>query len=170
LRDWRLAAIVRARSGFPMDIADTENLLGLSFDDAPRPNLVAGVPLWMADGNAAGGRRLNPAAFLLSSTSLQGNLGRDAIRGFGFSQADLAIEREFAMGERSWMEVRLGAYNALNRPAFGDPVGYLDSPFFGVATTALNSMLGLGTPHSGLAPALQVGGARCLQIMVRVRF
>ncbi len=169
-RDWRLAAIVRARSGFPVGVAGSENLLGLSFDDAPRPDLVAGVPLWIADGNAPAGRRLNPAAFAQPGSSPQGNLGRNAIGGFGYSQADVALEREFAIGEASRMEMRLDAYNALNRPAFGDPVGYLDSPFFGVASSALNSMMGMGSPHSGLAPALQTGGARCLQLTVRVRF
>jgi hypothetical protein len=170
LRNWRLAAILRARSGFPLDVEGSENLLGLGFDDAPRPNRVLGVPLWTADGYAPGGRRLNRAAFALSSASLQGNLGRNAIRGFGFSQADLELEREFALAEASRLEVGLGAYNALNRPAFGDPAGYLNNPFFGVATTSLNSMLGMGSPHSGLAPALQAGGARSLQITVRVRF
>jgi hypothetical protein len=168
--DWRLAAILRARSGFPMDIAGTENLLGLSFDDAPRPDLVSGVPLWIADSSAPEGRRLNPAAFALPSASLQGNLGRDAVRGFGFGQADLSLGREFTLGETSRLEVRASASNALNRPAFGNPIGYLNSPLFGVATTSLNSMLGMGTPHSGLAPALQIGGARCVQMTVRVRF
>jgi hypothetical protein len=168
--NWRLAAIARARSAFPLDVAGAENLLGLSFDDAPRPNLLPGVPLWIADAQVAGGRRLNPSAFALSSTSLQGNLGRDAIRGFGMSQTDLALEREFTLGEASRVALRMDAYNALNHPAFADPVGYLDSPFFGVPANALNSMLGLGTPHSGLAPALQIGGPRCLQVSVSVRF
>jgi RNA polymerase sigma factor (sigma-70 family) len=170
LKNWRLEAIVRARSRFPLDVAGSENLLGLGFDDAPRPDRVAGVPLWIANGNAPGGRRLNPAAFTLPSARVQGNLGRGAIRGFGFGQADLALQREFTLAEASRMEVSLGAYSALNRPAFGDPVGYLNSPFFGVSSTALNSMLGMGTPYSGLAPALQAGGARCLQIAARVRF
>lgn len=170
LKNWRLSAIARARSGFPLEILASENLLGLGFDDAPRPNLVPGVPLWIGDANAPGGTRLNPAAFATAAGSLQGNLGRNVLRGFGFSQADLALQREFGLGESRRLELRLGAYNALNRPAFGDPVGYLDSPFFGTAATSLNSMLGLGTPHSGLAPALQVGGSRCLQMTIRVRF
>ncbi len=170
LKNWRLTAIVRARSAFPLDVEGSENLLGLSFDDAPRPNREPGAPPWIADANAPGGRRLNRAAFALPPVAMQGNLGRNAIRGFGFSQADVALEREFALAESSWLEVGLGIYNALNRPAFGDPDGYLNSPFFGVSTTALSSMLGMGTPHSGLAPALQAGGARCLQIAVRVRF
>src|SRR5262249_27434323 len=59
---WELSAMLRARSGFPIDILTTENLLGLGFDDLKRPDLVAGVPIWIP-ASSIGGRALNPAAF-----------------------------------------------------------------------------------------------------------
>lgn len=169
-KQWKVAAIARARSGFPIDVLTSENLLGLSFDDATRPDLVAGVPVWTADANAFGGRRLNPAAFAVPAGTLQGNLGRNAITGFGFSQVDLAASRQFALRERWHLEVRADAYNALNHAMPGDPVPYLDSPLFGVSSAGLNSVLGMGSPHSGLAPSLQMGGSRTLQFTIRLSF
>jgi hypothetical protein len=62
LRNWDLSAMVRARTGFPIDVLTTQNFLGLGFDDITRPNIVPGVPLWLPSADL-GGRRLNPAAF-----------------------------------------------------------------------------------------------------------
>ena len=168
-RGWKVAA-ARARSGFPIDVLTSENLLGLSFDDATRPNVVAGAPIWIADGHVAGGRRLNPAAFVAPVGSLQGNLGRNAIAGFGFSQVDMARLREFPLGDRWHLNLRADGYNALNRRMPGDPVPYLDSPLFGVSNAALNAVLGTGSPHSGLAPSLQMGSPRTLQFTARFSF
>jgi hypothetical protein len=68
------------------------------------------------------------------------------------------------------VELRLAAFNVTNHAQFGDPVRFLSSPLFGQSTSMLNLMLGSGTPHSGIAPAFQIGGPRVLQITVRFRF
>jgi hypothetical protein len=169
-KNWRVAAIARARSGFPIDVLAAENLLGLSFDDATRPDLVAGVPRWLADPHVLGGHRLNPAAFSTPVGTLQGNLGRNAIAGFGFYQLDLGVSRGFALAGRWRLDLRADAYNALNHAMPGDPIPYLDSPLFGVANAGLNAVLGAGSPHSGLAPSLQMGSPRNLQFTVRFSF
>jgi hypothetical protein len=162
-RRWTLSTLLSARSGFPIDVLSSENFLGLSFDDFKRPNLVPGVPLWIQG-------RLNPAAFTIPAGSQQGNLGRNAIAGFGLGQVDLALSREFAVREESAIELRIEAFNVANHPQFGDPVRYLDSPLFGQSASMLNLMLGSGTPHSGIAPAFQVGAPRILQITARFRW
>jgi hypothetical protein len=167
-RNWELSAMLRARTGFPIDIQTAQNFLGLGFDDIIRPNLVPGVPLWLPSATL-GGRRLNPAAFSLPQ-SIQGNLGRDAISGFGMSQLDLAMQRRVAFSERMELVMRVEAYNALNHVNPADPVRFLDSPFFGTPTSLLNLMLGSGTARSGLAPAFQPGGPRSLEISLRLRF
>jgi hypothetical protein len=167
-KNWSLATIGRARSGFPIDVLSGENLLGLSFDDAPRPDRVPGAPIWIA--SAAGGRALNPAAFSAPAGVLQGNLGRNSIAGFGFYQVDLAVSRDFPFRERCRLSLRADAYNTLNHPMPGDPVPYLDSPQFGTSIAGLNDVLGMGSPHSGLAPSLQMGSPRTLQFSARLSF
>jgi hypothetical protein len=122
------------------------------------------------DASAPGKRRLNPAAFAVASGAQQGGLGRDSIRGFGLGQIDFALSRDFAVREDSVAGFSLEVFNLTNHAQFGDPVRFLSSPLFGQSTSMLNLMLGSGTPHSGVAPALQTGGPRVLQISVRFRF
>jgi hypothetical protein len=168
IRHWEASAMLRARTGFPIDVQTAQNFLGLGFDDITRPDVVPGVPLWLPAASL-GGRRLNPAAFAVPS-GIQGDLGRNAIRGFGMSQLDLAVERRFSVLERAELLLRVEAYNALNHVNPADPVRFLDSPFFGTAPSLLNLMLGSGTARSGLAPAFQIGGPRMLEISLRLRF
>jgi hypothetical protein len=168
LRNWTLSTMIRARSGFPIDVLQEENFLGLGFDDITRPDLAPGVRLWLP-APVLGGRALNPAAFS-RPTGIQGDLGRNAITGFGMAQFDLAVAREFHFADGVEFRLRLDVYNALNHTNPADPVRFLDSPFFGTSTSLLNQMLGSGTPRSGLAPAFQIGGQRVLQLSVQARF
>jgi Carboxypeptidase regulatory-like domain/TonB dependent receptor len=168
-KGFRLSTAFRARTGFPIDVLSAENLLGLGFDNITRPDLLTGAPLWLADPGAPNGRRLNRAAFT-APAGVQGNLGRNAIAGFGTWQIDASLSRRFVLTERLGLELRADAYNATNHPAFGDPVRYLDSPLFGESASHLNMMLGRGSPRSGLAPLLQVGGPRTMQVGLRLTF
>jgi len=52
---------------------------------AVRPDLLPSVALYLQDGTVAGGRRFNPAAFLVPIEERQGSLGRNALRGFPVS-------------------------------------------------------------------------------------
>lgn len=169
LDGWRVHGFVRARSAFPVDVLATENDLGLGYDNAPRPDLVPGLPIWIDDPSAGGGRRLNPAAFRLR-TDGQGNLPRNSIRGFGFSQVDLAADRRVALRDNLTLNLRLEAFNLLNQATFGDPVRFLNTPYFGRSFGSVASMLGRGSPNSGLAPALQIGGPRTVQVQLQLRF
>lgn len=159
---WSLSGILRSRTAFPLDIVSQQNPFGLSFDNQ-RPDLNPTVPLWI-------GGRLNPSAFLPAPSGRQGNLGRNAIRGFGLTQVDLALARQFAIGENVSTSFRIEAYNVTNRSFFGDPVRFLSHPLFGQSVSHTNLMLGSGRAHSGLTPALQSGGPRSLQLRIDFRF
>jgi hypothetical protein len=170
LKGWALDAMARARTGFPITVLESDEYQGLTLMNAFRPNLALAQPLWLADPNSAGGRRLNPAAFVEAPAGTQGILGRNAIAGFGMWQADLALRRQFAFRDRYKLLLRLEAFNALNHPSFADPVRYLNSPVFGQSVSMLNLMLGTGSPGSGLSPVLQTGAPRQLQIGVKFEF
>jgi hypothetical protein len=170
LKRWRAEAIFRARSGFPVTVLESEQYTGIAFINSFRPNFLGGNPVWIADASAPGGERLNPAAFATVATGVQGNLGRNSIAGFGMSQVDAAIGREFRWRDRFSLDLRLDAFNALNHANFGDPVKYMDSPLFGQSTSMLNLSLGTGSPGSGLAPLFESGGPRMFQGTVRFRF
>jgi hypothetical protein len=170
LKGWAIDGIFRARTGFPVTILQAEEYQGIALMNAFRPNLVFGQPLWLADPGSPGGRRLNPAAFASTAVAKQGTLGRNAFNGFGASQIDLAVRREFRFSDRLRLTLRIEAFNALNQASFADPIRYLNSPVFGQATSMLNLMLGTGSPGSGLAPILQTGGPRSLQAAVKFQF
>ena len=162
--------MLRARTGFPITVLQDEQYVGIALANAFRPDLVAGEPVWIADSNAPGGRYINPSAFRSTPVSHQGNLGRNTITGFGMSQVDLAVRREFRLGERRTLQFRMEAFNGLNEANFADPVRFMSSPMFGRSTSMLNLMLGSGSPGSGLAPILETGGARSFQATLRFYF
>ena len=175
LRDWELDGTFRARSGFPINVLDSDQFQGISYENVYRPNRVGNTPLWISDSLAPGGRRINPAAFQALpldpyGNGAQGNLGRNALTGFGMTQLDLAIQRDFVLREQRSLQIRMEAYNALNHPNFADPVPFLTSPIFGQSNSMLNLMLGTGSPGSGLAPIFQAGGARSVRFVFRFRF
>ncbi|MBI1792092.1 MAG: TonB-dependent receptor [Acidobacteria bacterium] len=167
---WSMDGILHARTGFPIQVLNAEHNLGVNLANAFRPDRVAGEVLWMVDPAAPGGRRLNRSAFHVRPGLAQGNLGRNAIAGFGMLQLDLALQREWALRERRSLLVRVEALNAMNHANLADPLGILASPLFGESPSMLNLMLGTGSPGSGLSPALQIGGARSVQLAFRFRF
>jgi hypothetical protein len=167
---WSANAILRARTGFPITVLENEEYSGITLTNAFRPLLLLGPQLWLTDPAAPGGRRLNPAAFQLMPTGQQGDLGRNAIGGFGMAQLDLAVSREFRLHGKLALEFRVDAFNAFNHASFADPVRYLDNPLFGQSASMLNMMLGTGSPGSGLSPLLGSGGPRMVQVDLRLHF
>jgi len=80
------------------------------------------------------------------------------------------LHRQFRVSDHLGLDARLEGFNALNHSNFGDPMRYLASPLFGQAGSMLNLMMGNGSPNSGLAPALQIGGPRSVQLALRLTF
>ena len=135
-----------------------------------RPDLLPGAPLWIADPNVADGKRINPAAFSNPVGTLQGNLGRNAVNGFGASQVDVSLRRQFKLYERLLLQTRADFFNIFNHPNFGPPTNYLSSPLFGQSTQMLGLSLGSGGDSGGLNPLYQIGGPRSAQLALKLVF
>jgi hypothetical protein len=128
-----------------------------------RPNVVPGVPFFLDQPNAPGGKLINPAAFSTPMpATAQGNLGRNALRGFGATQWHLTLHRQFRVTERLALHARSDFFSILNHPNFGNPISFLTSPQFGQATQMLASYLGAGGQSGGLNPLYQIGGPRSI--------
>jgi hypothetical protein len=169
LRDWSLDAIFRARTATPVNVLETTGIFIGDLFEARRPDLIGGVPIYLDDPRAPGGRRFNPSAFR-PVTGRQGTLGRNALRGFRLSQLDLAVRRQFTLSEHTRLQLRAEVFNVFNHPNFGDPVGDLGSRLFGLSTQTLARSLGTGGVNGGLSPLYQVGGPRSVQLAVRLGF
>ncbi|MBS1828566.1 MAG: TonB-dependent receptor [Acidobacteria bacterium] len=170
LRGWSLDGIARARTGFPIQIQSAEHTIGIGLANAFRPTVKPWARVWLDDASAPGGRRLNRDAFVSLGELVQGSLGRNALSGFGMHQIDAALRREFRVSDHSVLHFRVEAFNMLNHPNFADPVRFLSSPLFGESPSMLSLMLGTGSPGSGLTPVFQTGGARSLQMVLRLRW
>jgi len=168
LRNWSINTVLSARTATPVDVTSSRNV-GFGFI-ALRPDLVNGVPLYITDPTVAGGRRINPAAFAVSTASRQGTLGRNSLRGFPFWQLDFALSRQLSLSERTKLQLKAEFFNILNHPNFADPDSNLTSATFGQSTQMLGSSLGSSLILSGLNPAYQIGGPRSIQLSLRLVF
>ena len=167
LEHWGLDLRLSARSALPVDIFYNTAFLpnGLQIDT--RPDLVSGVPIYLHDGGAPGGRLINYNAFT-APAGTDGNAPRNFVRGFAAWQADLAIRREFPLHESLKLQFRAESFNVLNHPSFDlvNPAYFLviGPSMFGRANSTLNNSLG------GLNPLYQTGGPRSLQLALRLLF
>jgi hypothetical protein len=171
--NWSTDSIIYVRTAPPVNVVTGSDpfagfLSGAS--SVQRPNLVPGVPLWIGDPNVAGGREINPAAFSIPSGPVQGDLGRNALRGFDATEVDLTLRRQFQLWERLALQARADFFNIFNHPNFGSPINYLSSPQFGQSTQMLGTSLGSGGANSGLNPLYQVGGPRSVQMALKLLF
>jgi hypothetical protein len=165
LNGWGIDDRLSTRSAFPITLAGNEvtdpatgNIVegGLNF--------VAGQPIYVRGSQYPGGRAINKSAFSLPATGIVGNAPRNFVRGFGITQLNMAVRREFPLHDALKLQFRAEAFNILNHPMFGyvDPV-YTDATF-GQATKMLNESLGT------MSSQYQQGGARSMQFALKVRF
>jgi hypothetical protein len=182
LHNWSVDVIATARSATPVNVSMQRDLgPGIGIVSA-RPDLILGVPLYLDDLTAPGGKRFNRTPvmtatgqrqigpFLIPTAQRQGTLGRNALRGFSVYQVDLALRRQFRLTERVNLQFRAEAFNLFNNPNFGDPLGDLSTPLFGESIQSFGRSLGSGGTGGGLSPIYQVGGSRSLQLALRLQF
>src|SRR5581483_5836769 len=159
--------ILTAQSGLPINITIRRDIGFGTYDF--RPDVVAGIPIWINDSNVGGGRRINGAAVAIPSAPVQGNLGRNVLRGFPLEQVDLSLRRSFSLTSGAALTFRADFFNALNQPNFSNPVSVLGSGLFGISTaTVANSEVGGGA--FGLNSIYNIGGPRNIQLSLKLRF
>jgi hypothetical protein len=169
LGDWSLDSFVLARSAPPVDVLGAIfNAAGVTL--ANRPNINPGAPLELFGPQYPGGKIFSRAAFTAAPAGQQGDLGRNALRGFGASQADVALQRQFHLTENVRLRFRAEFFNILNHPNFGSPTNVLTSPLFGRSTQTLANSLGSGGANGGLNPLYQIGGPRSIQLALKLQF
>ena len=132
--NWTVAGIFTAQSGSPFTVAllpevDNSNTgraaLGFGMND--RPNL-AGDP---ARPNRSATAWFNTTSFSLPPYGSFGNAGRNILDGPGFQNLNLALLKQASLNEDLDMQIRLEAFNVLNRVNLGLPDAFLGSPTFG---------------------------------------
>jgi hypothetical protein len=160
---WGLDARVMARSAFPVTLQGaflTDPVTSQSYYG--NVNIVPNQPFYLYGSQYPGGRSLNADAFSIPAGQDQGDAGRNFLRGFGAAQENLAVRREFKLGESLRLEFRAETFNFLNHPNFGSIDVGLEDATFGQALSMLNQSLGT------MAPQYQQGGPRSMQFALRL--
>jgi len=190
LGGWSLQNTIQARSAPPVDVVDLSlGQLPNGFQANVRPDLVQGIPLYLFGPQYPGGKILNntpnqggpgcigpfcdpPIDPTTGLASRSGNLGRNTLRGFGATQWDFAVHRNFPLRESLKMQFRAEMFNVLNHPNFGPPIGDISDPRFGQSIQMLGQSLG-STQVAGngsFNPLYQLGGPRSIQLALKLMF
>ena len=192
-RGWSLQSVIQARSAAPVNVYDG-NIFELNGASAQvRPDPVPGQAFYLHGSQCAsvfqalgqlspgetcpGGMGFNPGAFTPPPTDAngdplrQGYLGRNELRGFGATQWDFGMHREFPIREALRLQFRVEAFNVLNHPNFGQPSGSYGTGAFGLSTQMLGQALSGGNVGGGaFSPLYQIGGPRSLQLALKLDF
>lgn len=180
-RKWSIDSVFNVRSAAPVNVVyAVPTSFGFLY---VRPDLIAGVPLYLNDPAAAGGRRINPAAFSLPLDLRQGTLGRNALRGFPLAQFNLALRRRFKFTEDVSLTLGAEADNVFNHPNFATPAGNdvsLGTRFAPGSSLSVNPTFGQsytnaarnswGIAGSSFAANYYPGSARTMKLLVRLEF
>jgi hypothetical protein len=130
---WQLNGIVSFQSGFPFTVSapDLDN-----YNDAygQRANLV-GKPYPQGFHRTAA-QWFNTAAFAQPGLGLYGTSPRNVLRGQGVNNLDASLFKNTHLGEHLALELRLEAFNALNRSQFAFPDSNVADSTFGVVRSA----------------------------------
>jgi hypothetical protein len=122
---WQLSGIASVHSNVPFtpvlsfDNADLQSVV-----IAERPNLIGNPYSGVCPNGARVGTPacwFNPGAFALPPPGQFGTAGRDSVRGPGFAQLDLAVQKSFQVREGMKIMLRAEAFNLLNHPNFAVP-------------------------------------------------
>jgi len=169
LSGWSVDGFIFARTAPPVDV-----LAGQVFADGvalyPRPDLISEMPPMLYGSQYPGGKILNVAAFTAPLPGEQGDFGRNVLRAFGASQADIAFQRQFQLSERMQLRLRGEFFNIFNHPNFGPPDNNITDALFGYSTATLASNVGSGGGNGGLNPLYQIGGPRSIQLALKLQF
>jgi len=171
LGGWSTDSIVQARSATPVTVLVGQSFNVLGQPDNIRPDIVPGTSVYLFGAQYPGGKAFNPAAFTTPPSGQQGDLGRNALRGFGAAQWDFSIRRQFDLREGLHLQFKTEFFNLLNHPNFANPNSILANQFFGLSTMTLAQALGGSAPGSaGFNPIFQLGGPRSIQFALKFEF
>ena len=141
LGGWQLSGVTQAQSGRPFTIVTGVDSNGDTNNGSDRPNInTAGSFTWDDNrrtftNNGYYVTALGNNGLPLANTQPNGgNAPRNAERGPGFWNTDLALLKRFDLPGRPIFTLRVDAFNVFNQDSYGIPNTNMSSPSFGTNT------------------------------------
>jgi hypothetical protein len=133
LGGWSIAGLTEAETGRPFNVSSIRD--SSNTGTVARPNVLRSPVL--PSGSRSIDRWFDPTALVIAPDFSFGNLGRNVLRSPGRLNFDLAVRRNFPLGEQRELQFRLEMFNAFNHPQFGDPNGGIGNPLAGVINSTI---------------------------------
>ncbi len=132
--EWNIGVVQTLQSGPPFTVITTANTTN-AFPAGPlRPNLTGDPNLAAAERTLQ--RWFDTTAFANPAPFAFGDSPRSVLRGPGLATTDLTLERSVGLGRGIRFDLRVEAYNLLNRTNFNIPGFTLGAADFGVISSA----------------------------------
>ena len=135
LGGWSLSGVFSARSGTPVDITGVNTPDNVPSGFTNRPNVNGQVRTLGTSSRTY----FDTTAFSEPAPGTLGNVGRNSVRGPGFVNYNASLSRNFALGEKRRLQLRMDAFNVTNTPRFADPSGSFTSGSFGRITNTVSN-------------------------------
>ena len=142
LGGWQFSGILTAQKGLPLNVTQS------SSRSSSRPDYIGGPPTFSSSSYERDLQYINPSAFagvpvgeFSGSTLRPGNIGRNALRNFGFWTLDLALSKNLYLSERVKLQIRGDLFNSLNHTNFSSISNRIRRGNFGQITSARDARL-----------------------------
>jgi hypothetical protein len=123
LKGWQLNNITTIRSGHPFTVQlgfnRSGNLNTTGFSMHERPDVVAGCDPVLGGPD----RYWDIACFSMPAANTRGNAPRNSVVGPGLASVDLSLVKSLTLGSARHLEIKVEAFNVLNRANFAVPSG-----------------------------------------------
>jgi hypothetical protein len=141
VNNWELGPLLRITDGSDFTVTDGTDISGTDVKN-DRPNLTGSATythnkMWQSP------IYLHQDAFAYEPNGTYGNLGRNTFRGAKYVDLDAEISRFFPITERTKLDLRIEAFNALNHPNFNNP-GHTS---FNSSASTFTQVTGAGDPR-----------------------
>jgi hypothetical protein len=133
---WKVTSVVTLGSGFPLTVSAGEDSANIG--NCCRPNRDFSVSTSLDDPTVD--KWFNTAAYSRAAQGTFGTAGRSEIIGPGIFNLDFSMLKEIRFGRQPYLEFRVEAFNALNRPNWGEPNTTLSSVAFGRISSTRGDM------------------------------
>src|SRR6185312_244376 len=152
LGDWQWSGDWTITSGLPFTpvIVGSETEVGGGTNGTLRPDVIGTAALPGPMTTARGIEWFNPLAFATPPAGQYGDAGRNSFVGPGTILFDMAMTKVLPLADSRMLEFRITASNVFNHPNFSAIDANLNSPTFGLVTSA--------------------GSMRTVQLQARFRF